>query len=255
MPKNRTVVALVAATGLACHARADVIISCDVSGVVRFVHTEERSVGAPRGRTGLHVTTEAPEFSVMNAMPPGAADTTADAWYKPFLWSDAFLPNPGDDWGAGAAMTLALSDTGYASVANHAALDFTFDNNTGGASIYALDLAIDWVLRFRVGSDNDGSQTTALFASAAATTHVGDDLSIFEGPAIAIDTDAPETVIRGTSLAHIEVGSLTGSASSQTAHLHLSFTIQGYVSQVPTPTGALLIGFAAGPLVLRRRRR
>ena len=85
---------------------------------------------------------------------------------------------------------------------------------------------------------------------------VGEELTPFDGPQVVATTAAPETVVRHTSVLHLEVGRTLDDPAADWALIQLTFTTQGYVSStVPSAGPACVLAMGLAVMGLRRSRR
>lgn len=236
-------------------ATADVVINAAAFGEVRFVGVEELSSGSPVGRDGLRFSNNSYGPGWAYGEPAGGFVGNASTTSGVRGDYDGLLPHVGDGWVAGSSIMLDLGVAGHATAASQTVLDLNFENLTGGASVYVLDIEVDWEVRFLADLAQAPTGSALLLAFCYGSTQVGAELTPFEGPGEVRDGAAPKTVLRGAERLHLEIGRTDADPAADSARVQLTLTTVGYVSQVPAPGTLALLGGGVALTGLRRRRR
>lgn len=226
-------------------ADAAIIVSLDARVKVGFINIEERTAETPRGMDGLGVGASMRSLSVL----PGSGMDGPD-----FSYAFEQLESLGGTWVLESGMHMNLPGPGSLTETHQRSLDLVFENLTGGASVYGIDLQIEWELRYRVFNGDPMTDTAFMFASGYGSQHVGLEQSLFGGPVVSTNGSTAETVVRSISNAHFEVGRTEANAGADTVTIQLVFTSQGYVGS-PVPSASAMGVLGVGLIVASGRRR
>jgi hypothetical protein len=226
---------------------ADVFIACDISARVGLIGMEERTAGVPFGAEGLRLMETTRVFTTLRDGPVGPPRYDAPASPEPV--------NAGDSWSLENATLIRMLTPGSLASIQQATLDLTFLNLTEGASVYALDVVVEWEMVFRVGRPDELTDTAILFGVGAGVQQVGAVVKTFDGPMFMSVGPVGETVQRYTSALHFEVGRTSENPTGDVGSIQLALTTQGYVATIVPNAGAgVILVLGVGAMGLRRRR-
>ncbi len=226
---------------------ADVMVACDISAKVGLIGIEERASGAPFGAEGLRLLETTRVITTLVDGPAGPPEYEAPP-------SPRFV-SEGDAWTLESETLVHLSVIGSLASTRQAMLELTFLNLTEGASVYGIDLEIEWEMSYRMMRPDAMTDTALLFAMGAGMQHVGADVKTFDGLVVMSDGAIGDTTVRHRSILHLDIGRAQGFPGADTGTIQLALTTQGYVSSlVPSAGAGVMLGVGACMLGMRRRR-